>query len=94
VFRATVLKGSVGSVFCCFFRSKTSIITTPTKKKNGICVKKVYGRPVRIGRVGLPETQDFFRPYPLLICHVKEVSQLNIMLLDSIESVSRVYPII
>ena len=38
---------------------KTSIIKTPTKT-NSIFVKKVLGRPVPIGRVGLPETQDFF----------------------------------
>ena len=59
VFRATVLK-SLGRVKSFFLRIETSIIKTPTKK-HGIFVEKVQGRPVLIGRVGLPETQDFFQ---------------------------------
>jgi len=65
VFIATVLKtlGRAGSdVFLCFFilRIETPIIKTPTEKK-GFLVKKVEGRRDPIDRVGLPETQDFFR---------------------------------
>ena len=53
MFRTTVFKtlGRVGSVFL-------RIIKTPTKK-SGIFVKKVYGRPVPIGRVG---NTGLFRP--------------------------------
>ena len=39
---------------------------------------------------GCPKHRIFLGPYQLLIWHVKEVSQLNIMLLDSINSVSLV----
>jgi len=65
VFRATFLKtlGRVGSVvFLCFFllRIETPIIKTATEK-NRIFVEKVKGRRVPIDRVGLPETQVFFR---------------------------------
>ena len=40
-------------IFFFFLRIETSII-------NYYFVKKVWGRPVPIGRVGLPETHDFF----------------------------------
>jgi len=56
MFRATVLKtlGRVGSVV--FLRIETSIIRPQRKKTRYFRKKRVYGRPVPIGRDGLPET--------------------------------------
>jgi len=53
--------GRVGYGF--FFENWNLNYKDPNEKKKGIFVKKSLGRPVPIGRVGLPETQDIlFRP--------------------------------
>jgi len=59
LFRATVLKtlGRVGSVF---FNNWNLNYKDTNVKNPGIFVNKVYGLPLPIGRVGLPETQDYF----------------------------------
>jgi len=50
----------VGRVGCFFFKNWNLNYKDPNEKKKVFSLKKVFGRPVPIGRVGLPETQEFF----------------------------------